>query len=339
MHLSETKRLLADLSTPSPTAFWRETLATGAVGWLAFGVGMTSRQPAVMAIAFVVGVAAMFRATTFLHELAHLRSSQAPGVRLAWNLLWGIPLLVPSSLYERMHADHHRANLYGTAADPEYPPLGTQTPAQVVVWALMGLWLPLLLLFRFAIVAPLSFIVPGARTFVLARFSALTVNTDYRPRPLKESAQRFALVTELLTMVAAWGWLALATVAPNVVLFLAAAMVCNMGLQQLRSMIAHRYLSRGELMNEDEVHADSYNLVPPSPLLRFVLPVGARLHALHHVAPAVPFHHLEAAHQRLVDWLPGDSTYHRATQTSVRAIMSRLFASSRAVSLKTVEAS
>lgn len=331
MNLSETKRLVAGLSTPDPRAFWRETLATGAVGWLAFGVGMTSRQPVVTGLAFVVAVAAMFRATTFLHELAHLRSSQAPGVRLAWNLLWGVPLLVPSWLYERMHGDHHRPTHYGTVADPEYPPLGSHSTAQLVVWALMGLWLPLLLLVRFAVVAPLSFLVPGGRAFVLARFSTLTVNTAYKPRALHGPAQRFALFTEGLTMLAAWGWIALAVVAPHAVLFLALAMVCNMGLQQLRTTLAHRYASRGEVMTDEEVHADSYNLVPRSAVLRFLLPVGARLHALHHVAPAVPFHQLEAAHQRLVEQLPPTDSYHRATATSVSAIVSSLLASTHAV--------
>lgn len=62
MNLSETKHLVADLSTPAPAAFWRETLATGAVGWLAFGVGVTSRQP-VTGLAFVVAVATLLAST------------------------------------------------------------------------------------------------------------------------------------------------------------------------------------------------------------------------------------------------------------------------------------
>jgi fatty acid desaturase len=292
----------------------------------------------VKVIAFVVALGAMFRATTFLHELAHLRSEQAPGVRLAWNLLWGAPLMVPSWLYERMHGDHHRPNLYGTAADPEYPPLGTHSTAQLVVWALMGLWLPVLLLVRFALVAPLSFLVPGGRAFVLARLSALTVNTEYRPRALQGSAKRFALLTEGLAMLAAWGWIAMAMVAPHVVVFLALLMLANMALQQLRTTLAHRYTSRGEMMDEEDVHADSYNLVPRSQLLRLLLPVGARLHALHHIAPGVPFHHLEAAHQRLVDWLPPEASYHDATATSLRVILADLLVATRtAANAKTVE--
>lgn len=132
------------------------------------------------------------------------------------------------------------------------------------------------------------------------------------------------LLADLSTPRPAWGWVA-------------AVMFTNMALQQLRSTMAHRYASHGEMMDEDDVHADTYNVVPASRLLRFLLPVGARLHALHHLAPAVPFHDLEAAHQRLIDWLPPESSYHRATATSVRAIVADLIASTR-LAARTVEA-
>lgn len=328
MNLSETKRLLEDLSTPEPATFWRETLGTGAVGWLALGVGMTSARPGVVAIAFVVALGAMFRATLLMHELAHLGPTQLPGLRLAWNFLWGVPFMVPSWLFERMHGDHHRPNLYGTRADPQYPPLANFSPRRLVAWALMGPWLPVLLWGRFALLTPLS-VVPGVRRFVLARLSSLTLNPGYRARPLLGPEQPFALRTEVLTMLAAWGWVALAVASPRAAGFAGVTLVAHMALQQWQMVLAHRYESEGELMNEDDVHADSYNFVPRSRLLRFLVPAGARLHALHHVAPDVPFHNLEAAHRRLVDWLPADSTYHLATVTTVTAILTTLVASTR----------
>ncbi len=59
MNLIETKRLLADFTTPQPAAFWKETLGTGAIGWAAFAVGMTSQQPWLTGVAFGVGLGAV----------------------------------------------------------------------------------------------------------------------------------------------------------------------------------------------------------------------------------------------------------------------------------------
>ena len=54
----------------------------------------------------VVAVLSLYRAVVFIHELAHLSPGRVPGFRVAWNLLCGIPLLVPSFLYGS-HRDHH----------------------------------------------------------------------------------------------------------------------------------------------------------------------------------------------------------------------------------------
>ena len=50
------------------------------------------------------------------------------GFRLVWNLLVGIPLLVPSFMYEGVHNQHHAKRYYGTVNDPEYLPLALMKP-------------------------------------------------------------------------------------------------------------------------------------------------------------------------------------------------------------------
>ena len=71
------------------------------------------------AAGLLVAVVALYRAVLFIHEITH-RAGKGPArpSPLAWNALVGVPLLIPSFLYEGVHTDHHRQSCYGTAADP-----------------------------------------------------------------------------------------------------------------------------------------------------------------------------------------------------------------------------
>jgi fatty acid desaturase len=53
-------------------------------------------------------------------------------------------------------------------------------------------------------------------------------------------------------------------------------------------------------------------------------PVGLRFHALHHLLPGVPYHHLLEAHRRLVAALGADSPYHRANYAGLPGLVGRL---------------
>ena len=72
------------------------------------------------------------RATMFIHELVHLPDKGYRGFRIWWNLLCGIPFLVPSFLYYP-HVDHHRRKHYGTDRDGEYLDLSHRHPGQYSV--------------------------------------------------------------------------------------------------------------------------------------------------------------------------------------------------------------
>ena len=57
--------------------------------------------------AWVVSVLALYRGVSFIHELTHLRSGAIPGFFWGWNLVIGVPLLVPSFMYAGVHQLHH----------------------------------------------------------------------------------------------------------------------------------------------------------------------------------------------------------------------------------------
>ncbi len=89
-------------------------------GWQAWAAGL-------------IAVFALYRATLFIHELTHIHRTALPGFRFVWNLIVGIPVLMPSFMYEGVHTLHHARTRYGTAEDPEYMPLALMKP-----WALPG---------------------------------------------------------------------------------------------------------------------------------------------------------------------------------------------------------
>ncbi len=93
---------------PSPIRYWFDFLASAACfyGSFAIAASLPISNP-LSWIAAVVSVVALYRAVAFIHELVHQPSGRMRTFRLAWNLLLGIPLLVPAFLYGS-HLDHHR---------------------------------------------------------------------------------------------------------------------------------------------------------------------------------------------------------------------------------------
>jgi len=104
-------------------------------------------------------------------------------------------------------------------------------------------------------------------------------------------------------------------------LYLLAVLV--LGLNQLRTLVSHRYCSSGETISHLEQFLDSAN-IKGSWLTEIVCPVGSRYHALHHLFPAIPYHNLPKAHRRLSTELEPDSIYHRCTYPSCRAVVADL---------------
>src|SRR5215207_6223726 len=94
--LKAAANLTRDLNAPSARIYWGDLIASAALGYAALA-GAILFQPAWLALlAGVVAVLALYRAGSFIHELTHIKKGAVRGFRLIWNLLIGIPLLVPS---------------------------------------------------------------------------------------------------------------------------------------------------------------------------------------------------------------------------------------------------
>ena len=114
----EAHAVVRDLMTPDPLHYWVDFIATVCVMYGALALALRSSQPiGVTLAAMMVSSLAMYRAIVFTHEIAH-RTASFRGFALAWNVLCGIPLLVPSFLYGD-HKGHHANHLYGTWGDPD----------------------------------------------------------------------------------------------------------------------------------------------------------------------------------------------------------------------------
>ena len=72
-------------------------------------------------------------------------TANCPGFGFGFNAVVGVPLLVPSFLYEGVHQLHHARTRYGTVEDPEYLPLALMKPWTVPLFVLIAAFGPLVL--------------------------------------------------------------------------------------------------------------------------------------------------------------------------------------------------
>ncbi len=119
-------------------------LASAGVGWTSLGLAVVVDRW-LRAALLLIAVAALYRAVLFIHEITHRAGRDLAAFAPVWNALVGVPLLVPSFLYEGVHTDHHRQRCYGTDADPEYLPFGRRSPALIIGSTLASLLAPLAL--------------------------------------------------------------------------------------------------------------------------------------------------------------------------------------------------
>ena len=176
--------LTRDLNSANPAIYWTDLLLSALAGYGGLVASMLLRPAPLAALAGLVAVLALYRAGSFIHELTHLKPRTVPGFRLMWNLVIGIPLLVPSFMYEGVHNQHHAKRYYGTANDPEYLPLALMKPWTLPVFLIAAALAPVGMLIRFAVLAPLSLIIPPLRTVVVEKYSGLQINPAFRrPAP------------------------------------------------------------------------------------------------------------------------------------------------------------
>jgi len=319
----------ADIAEARAAIYWPDMLGAAALGYAALAGAILLDNGWLALACAVVSVFALYRALLFIHELTHIHRDALPGFRFVWNLLVGIPMLIPSMMYEGVHTLHHARTRYGTAEDPEYLPLALMRPWMLPAFLLMALLLPPALLLRSAILTPLGLLFPALRRKVWERFSSLEINPGFRRRPAEGAFARMVAWQEAGTTV--WSWALIASVfafgwQP---LLTALAVVSAVAvLNQIRTLVAHLWLNDGEAMTVTAQYLDSVNVPPPGIAAYLWAPVGLRYHALHHLLPSMPYHSLAEAHRRLVAHGGADGTYRKASYPGLTLLLVRLARSS-----------
>lgn len=325
--LRAASEIARDLHKPRPAIYWADLIASSVVGYGALFLAMTLAVPAEALLAAAVAVLALYRAGSFIHEVSHMKHSSVPGFRLGWNILIGVPLMVPSFMYEGVHNLHHARTRYGTVEDPEYLPLALMKPWSLPLFVLVAALAPIGLTIRHAILAPLSLVVPGLRKLVVERYSGLVINPQFRRRPAEGELRKQWIAQEVAASV--WVLSLLTLVATGVVpvgafLIYLGAIGAITVINQIRTLVAHLWENEGEAMSVTAQYLDSVNVPPPALLPALWAPVGLRYHALHHLLPSVPYHNLGEAHRRLTAMVEPDSPYHKASYKGLPGLVGRL---------------
>ena len=296
--------------------YWGDLLTSAFVGWLAYGISAKAPFGSLLHVtATLVAVFALLRAVLFIHELSHLKRGQIPGFELVWNLIAGIPLMVPSLMYVGSHMDHHKRTGFGTNEDPEYAQIARWSRLRIVSFVVTVVLLPIALPLRWGVLGPISRFFPPLRRLVVGKLSTLAINFNYvRPMPKGEHIKRWDVqeagaAAFVWAVFGAWiaGWIPIEWIAQWCIV------VCGIvSVNQVRTLLAHGYENEGEPMDAEAQLLDSINLRGWPIVSALIAPVGLRFHALHHYLPFIPYHSLGLVHRRLLAELPQNAPY-RAT--------------------------
>ncbi len=312
------RTLVRDLHKPKRSIYWIDLLLSALVGWTAFGLAVASPLfSARMVASSVISAFALYRGLCFLHELSHQNKRTLPGFEAAYNGLIGFPLLMPSFLYVGVHQSHHKTSVYGTKGDPEYLPFA-KSCFMTTVFAVQSFLIPVFLLVRFVIIAPLGFVFSSVQEFAIIHLSSLTMNVQYRREPtddLNHKVRRDSVIV--------WfGWMALLVLAGFGLLpwrvFLIWLLIDGVisFVNSLRTLGAHAYESDGEPLDRMGQLQDSLDH-PGQFWTELWAPVGLRYHALHHYFPGIPYHSLPEAYRRLSNALPLSKSYVQMSRRSL----------------------
>jgi fatty acid desaturase len=323
--------IVDDLHQRSALIYWTDFLLSVAAAWaLAIWFFRAPGWGLAGVLALLASAILFFRAGTFIHEIIHFRNGELTWFARAWNLLMGIPLLMPWIIYKN-HIDHHSVRYFGTPDDGEYLPLGAAPMRETVKYLLQAPLLPVITVLRFGVVGPVSWLHRGLREWVLTAATAGVSNPYYRKRFPAADEGHLRIVEALcfLWLLVLAVLLAKGIFTLPVLLKVYAVIGLTLALNWVRNLAAHSYENRGERMTLAEQFADSINITGQTWLTMLMFPVGLRYHALHHLFPFLPYHNLGKAHARLVAQLPSDSPYHAVNCNSYFAAVANLLRAAR----------
>ena len=323
--LRAARDLTKDIAEARPAIYWSDLLISAGLGYAALAGAILLENVELAIGSGLVASLSLYRALLFIHELSHIHKRALPGFRTAWNVLVGIPMLTPSFMYEGVHTLHHARTRYGTIEDPEYLPLALMKPWSLPLFVLIALLAPPALVLRFAVLVPLGAVIKPIRQLVWQRFSALSINPDFRRRPPEGELKTRVLWQEAGGFV--WSWMLIGSVFAfgwKPILIALAVFSFTAVLNQLRTLVAHLWENEGEPMTVTAQYLDSVNVPPPGRIAEIWAPVGLRYHALHHLMPSMPYHSLGEAHRRISTHLGAGSTFDGANHPGMVSLVGRI---------------
>lgn len=327
---SQARSLVRDLQRPNPVIYWSDFLLTITLGYIAFFANIHAARWysdsvgglwGVKTALFVVAGLLFMRAAMFIHELAHLPRDSFKAFRITWNVLCGIPFLIPSSVYYP-HVDHHRRKSYGTDEDGEYLDLSQRPRLQIVLFLAASFIAPVAGFIRFLLMTPLGWIFPKFQHWLERHASSMVVDLFYVRGDFGPKARRILQLQEAacfalcISLILRGPLLGEGLISPLLLHGYVVAVII-IAINNVRTLGAHRWSNEGLEMTFEEQLLDSVNY-PYRPWFSELWgPVGTRYHALHHLFPGIPYHNLPAAHHRLMQDLPGNSIYRKTVKVSL----------------------
>ena len=320
----EANSLVRDLHQARPRIYWTDLLLSAAIGWGAFAGALNVTRPFTIALT-AIAVPALYRALCFIHEISHQSGRNLPGFEAIWNLTTGFPLLLPSFMYTGVHMNHHRLSTYGTETDPEYLPFA-RSARMTAAFCAQSLLLPVALLVRFLLLAPVAFFVPRFEQWLVIHFSSLSMNVRYRREVTPETLRMVRRQSAGILVL--WGALGIMAALHDLPLrffalwYVLSALISLINC--LRTLGAHAYESEGHPLSREEQLQDSID----TPALRWGVvwaPVGLRFHGLHHYFPGIPYHNLGEAYRRLTTQLPEEAGIHKIRSASLGRSLTTLY--------------
>ncbi|OMC27898.1 fatty acid desaturase [Mycobacterium sp. GA-1841] len=329
--MAEARSLIADLTARRRWIYWVDLTACVVIGYTTFLLCPADRLLSPLGIGcMLIAALAFYRAVLFVHEIVHA-PQELRGFSVVWHLVCGIPLLVPQFTYE-FHQDHHGSRTYGTAEDGEYVPYATEPRWRVITLPFTALLGPLVFVLRFLVLAPLSWLVPPIRSYVLTRASALMIDADFVRKLPEGHIPRSWLVQEIACFAYLVVMLALlvgGVYSPDRLAEAYVIVAAVLFVNWIRVLAAHRYESRNERMTFPEQVLDSIDH-PSMPVIgELWAPLGLRYHAVHHLFPKLPYHQLGKARRRLAEAIPRDGGFWATEDRSLTASLRRLLAHPR----------
>jgi len=327
--LKEARAMVKDLMVPNQAIYWIDFLLSITLGAGAFAVTVLSETFSMAGIVgYFVAVFTLYRAVIFIHEIVHFKKGTMVAFKVVWNIACGFLVMVPMFMYQGVHNDHHKRDVYGTKLDGEYLPFGAQNPWKNVWYVISSIFLPALIVLRYLILTPLGWLLPSLGRLLWQRASSLTIDMDYRRPPQTERDGKYWRLQEFCAVLYGWSAVALWYYGLLPAKFFGvwyAVVFLVLFMNSLRTLGAHAYRNPGDQkMTVAEQFLDSVD-VPGGFMSALWAPVGLRYHATHHLFPNMPYHALGEAYRRLKDNLPHKEIYLEASRPTLFHAMKTLW--------------